>query len=605
MLEAHEPALITTIAFGLALAFVFGVIARRLHIPPIVGYLVAGVAVGPFTPGFVADEELAAQLAEIGVILLMFGVGLHFSLRDLFAVRSIAIPGAIGQIAVASLLGTVIGLALGWQLGGAIVLGLAISVASTVVLVRALMERGELDSLQGRIALGWLIVEDIFTVVVLVLLPSIAPLIDGVPGQDEAPLDALVDLGLALGRAAIFAAILVLAGARLMPWLLVYVARLRDRELFTLAAVAVALGIAYLAYSVFGLSLALGAFLAGALVSESDTSHQVAADARPLRDVFSILFFVSVGMLVDPAFLLENVPAIALLVLVIVAVKAGTAFVIVSLLGHPPRVGLTVAAGLAQVGEFSFILASLGLSLGLVPPAGMQLVISAALISITLNPLLFRAVDPASHRLTLSSRVGRLMAGRSAPPGEGWGVVVGVAAGGGGAGVEAGAQAPEAALRGHAVVVGSGRVAGFVIHALSRREFDFVVISEDRRDVERLRREGVRAIFGDATSPELLERAGMAAARVAVVAIPDEHAAGLIVKRARALNPRVALVVRSHSEHLVAELSSQAGPIQTIHAELELAVQMTRYTLRRFGVSTIEAEAVAEGLRRRGGTGQR
>lgn len=593
MLEAHEPALITTIAFGLALAFVFGVIARRLHIPPIVGYLVAGVAVGPFTPGFVADEELAAQLAEIGVILLMFGVGLHFSLRDLFAVRSIAIPGAIGQIAVASLLGTVIGLALGWQLGGAIVLGLAISVASTVVLVRALMERGELDSLQGRIALGWLIVEDIFTVVVLVLLPSIAPLIDGVPGQDEAPLDALVDLGLALGRAAIFAAILVLAGARLMPWLLVYVARLRDRELFTLAAVAVALGIAYLAYSVFGLSLALGAFLAGALVSESDTSHQVAADARPLRDVFSILFFVSVGMLVDPAFLLENVPAIALLVLVIVAVKAGTAFVIVSLLGHPPRVGLTVAAGLAQVGEFSFILASLGLSLGLVPPAGMQLVISAALISITLNPLLFRAVDPASRRLTLSSRVGRLIAGRSAPPGDGRGAVVGAA------------EAPEAALRGHAVVVGSGRVAGFVIHALSRREFDFVVISEDRRDVERLRREGVRAIYGDATSPELLERAGMAAARVAVVAIPDEHAAGLIVKRARALNPRVALVVRSHSEHLVAELSSQAGPIQTIHAELELAVQMTRYTLRRFGVSTIEAEAVAEGLRRRGGTGQR
>ncbi|CAN5721681.1 cation:proton antiporter [soil metagenome] len=587
MPDAHSPALITTIAFGLALAFVFGVVARRLGIPPIVGYLVAGVAVGPFTPGFVADVELAAQLAEIGVILLMFGVGLHFSLRDLFAVRSIAIPGAIGQIAVASLLGTIIGLALGWSLGGAVVLGLAISVASTVVLVRALMERGELDSLQGRIALGWLIVEDLFTVVVLVLLPSIAPLLNGRATESDAPLDALVDLGLALGRASIFAAILVVVGVRLMPWLLVYVARLRDRELFTLAAVAVALGIAYLAYSVFGLSLALGAFLAGALVSESDTSHQVAADARPLRDVFSILFFVSVGMLVDPGFLVENVPAIALLVLVIVVVKAATAFVIVSLLGHPPRVGLTVAAGLAQVGEFSFILASLGLSLGLVPPEGMQLVVSAALISITLNPVLFRAVDPLTHRLTLSSRVGRLVAGRS----------------GGLATPEAVPHGEE--LRGHAVVVGSGRVAGLVIHALSRREFSFVVISEDRRDVERLRGESVRAIFGDATSPELLERAGIAAARVAVVAIPDEHAARLIVERARALNPRIALVVRSHSEHLVAALTNQPGPIQTIHAELELAVQMTRYTLRRFGVSTIEAEAIAEGLRRRGGTGQR
>jgi monovalent cation:H+ antiporter-2, CPA2 family len=590
MPEAHEPALITTIAFGLALAFVFGVIARRLRIPPIVGYLVAGVAVGPYTPGFVADEELAAQLAEIGVILLMFGVGLHFSLRDLFAVRSIAIPGAIGQVAVASLLGTIIGLALGWTLGGAIVLGLAISVASTVVLVRALMERGELDSLQGRIALGWLIVEDLFTVVVLVLLPSIAPLLDDVPGADDAPVDALVNLVLALGSAGIFAAILVVVGARLMPWLLVYVARLRDRELFTLAAVAVALGIAYLAYSVFGLSLALGAFLAGALVSESDTSHQVAADARPLRDVFSILFFVSVGMLVDPGFVLDNVPAIALLVLVIVAAKSATAFVIVSQLGHPPRVGLTVAAGLAQVGEFSFILASLGFSLGLVPPEGMQLVVSAALISITLNPLLFRAVDPASHRLTLSSRVGRLVVRRPAPE----------------AGrPEAEEEGHDGELRGHAVIVGSGRVARFVIHALSRREFDFVVISEDRRDVERLRREGVRAIYGDATSPELLERAGMGSARVGVVAIPDEHAAGLIVERARALNPRVALVVRSHSERLVAALANEPGPIQTIHAELELAVQMTRYTLRRFGVSTIEAEAVAEGLRRRGGTGQR
>jgi CPA2 family monovalent cation:H+ antiporter-2 len=349
MPNAHEPILIATIAIGLALAFVFGLLAKRIGVSPIVGYLVAGIAVGPFTPGFVADPDLALEVAEIGVILLMFGVGIHFSIRDLVAVRAIAVPGAIGQIAVAAGLGALLGLLLGWQPGEAIILGLAISVASTVVLVRALMERGELLTRQGRIAVGWLIVEDLFTVVVLVLLPSIAV---AVGPTSDGTLDlatVVVDVGLALARAGLLALVVIVVGARVVPPLLAMVARQRDRELFTLAAVAIALGIAYVSYAAFGVSLALGAFLAGAIVSESDTSHQVAADATPLRDVFSVLFFVAIGMLLDPSFLVANAPAVLAVVVVVVAAKAAVAFGIVALLGQPPRVGLTVAAGLAQI----------------------------------------------------------------------------------------------------------------------------------------------------------------------------------------------------------------------------------------------------------------
>jgi CPA2 family monovalent cation:H+ antiporter-2 len=374
---------------------------------------------------------------------------------------------------------------------------------------------------------------------------------------------------------------MVVFGARLVPWLLGVVARLHDREIFTLAAVAVALGIAWLSYAVFGLSLALGAFLAGAVVSESDTSHQVAADAMPLREVFSVLFFVSVGMLVDPAFLAGHIPAIIAIVAVVVVAKALTAFLIVALLGHPPRVGLTVAAGLAQIGEFSFILATLGLSLGLLPNDGLQLVVSAALVSITLNPFLFRGVDPATRWIADHPRLGRLRGGRAPELSV----------------LPRGATAPQ----NHAVIVGSGRVGMLIAGALSRRNFRFLIISLERREVESVRRQGAQALFGDATNPELLELAGIEHARVLVVAIPDAHAAQLIVERARALNSRLSLVVRTHSERQLGDLARLGPPIQPVHGEVELAVQMTRYTLRRFGVSTMEAEAVAEGLRGRGG----
>jgi CPA2 family monovalent cation:H+ antiporter-2 len=582
MPDAQDHALIAMIAVGLALAFIFGLVARRLRMPPIAGYLLAGIAVGPFTPGFVADQELALELAEIGVILLMFGVGIHFSLRDLMAVRGIAVPGAIVQIVAATIFGTLLGLVLGWQLGEAVILGLAISVASTVVLIRALMERGELLSGQGRIAVGWLIVEDIFTVVVLVLLPSFAVMSSAV-GSEAGPAAALTEVAIALARAALLAVLVIGVGSRVVPRLLAYVAGFRDRELMTLAAVAIAIGIAYLSYSVFGVSLALGAFLAGAIVSESDTSHQVAADARPLREVFSVLFFVSVGMLIDPAYLIGNLPAVAAVTVVVVVVKAVAAFVIVAVLGQQPRVGLTVSAGLAQIGEFSFILATTALALGMFPAEGVQLVISAAIVSITLNPLLFAAIDPLARAIAARPRLAAL----TGPRGDALTALPGTP----------GSEGP----RGHAVVIGSGRVGKLVIGALARRSLPFVVVSEDRRDVERLRDLGRGAVYGDASNKEVLDAAHLEAARVLVLAIPDAHASHLIVEYARRVNPRIALVVRSHGGRVLDDLAAMEGSVQVILGELELGVQMTRYTLRRFGISGVEAEAIAEGLRSRAG----
>jgi CPA2 family monovalent cation:H+ antiporter-2 len=579
---AHEPVLISTIAIGLTLAFICGLIARRIGLPVIVGYLVAGMIVGPFTPGLAADQTVATELAEIGVILLMFGVGIHFSFRELLAVKVIAIPGAIVQIAAATAAGTLIGLALGWTIAGAVDLGLAISVASTVVLSRALAERRELDSPSGRVAVGWLIVEDLFTVVVLVLLPSVAPLLGGLATEANTQ-GPMIDLAIALGKTAIFAALMVVVGIRVVPWLLQVTARQGSRELFTLAVLASALGIAYLSFAVFGVSLALGAFLAGAVVGESDLSHQAAADALPLQDAFSVLFFVSVGMLVNPAYLVSNPLALVAVLFVVVVVKSIAAFIIVALMGQPTRMGLTVAAGLAQVGEFSFILASLGLSLALLPEEGYQLVVAASVVSITMNPFLFRAIDPTARWIGESPTMTRLLGAR----------------GGDLARLERPAEA--APVRSHAVICGFGRVGRLVATALDRRGFSYVVITEDRRQVEELRSRGTDALYGDAANADLLTEAHVEAANVVVVAVSNPHAARLVVERASALNPRVAFVVRTHSEREADDLRAIGGNIQVVHAELELAVQMTRYTLRRFGLSTNEAEAIAQGLRSRGG----
>ncbi len=390
----HEPVLISTIAVGLMAAFVGGFLAKRIGLPTIVGYIVAGVLLGPFTPGLNADVDIAIELADIGIILLMFGVGIHFSLRDLAAVRGIAIPGALIQIVIATILGLMLGVALGWGIGGGLVLGLSLSVASTVVLLRAITDRGELDTAQGRIAIGWLIVEDLVTIVILVLLPTIAPLLGG---TSSAPTDALGTLGsiaLGLGKAALFVVVMVVAGTRLVPRLLTLVSNEGSKELFTLAVLAIAIGFAFLSSTVFGVSFALGAFLAGAVVGESDLSHQAAADALPLRDAFAVLFFVSVGMLLDPSALIEMPLAIAAVVVLVVFAKAITKFAIIALFGYPARVALTVGVGLAQIGEFSFILGTVGLSLGLLPTEGFQLIVAGALLSIAINPFLFRLVDP-------------------------------------------------------------------------------------------------------------------------------------------------------------------------------------------------------------------
>jgi len=394
----HETELIGTVAFGLTAAFFGGLIALRLRLPPIVGYLLAGVLVGPFTPGFVADAHLAPQLAEIGVILLMFGVGLHFSLNDLLAVKSVAVPGAVGQITVATLLGIGVATWWGWSFGEGLVFGLALSVASTVVLLRALTERGELTSPHGRVAVGWLIVEDLAMVIALVLLPVLADTLGGAPlhASDAGVARTVAE---ALVKVAIFAALMLVVGARVIPWLLARVARIGSRELFILAVLSTALGIAYGAARLFDVSFALGAFLAGLVLAESEVGHDAGEELVPLRDAFAVLFFVSVGMLIDPEFLLEEPLRVLVVVAIVVIGKALAAIAIVKALGRPLLTGLTVGAGLAQIGEFSFILASMGMSLALLPDEGNDLILAGALVSITLNPLLFGLISPLAARV--------------------------------------------------------------------------------------------------------------------------------------------------------------------------------------------------------------
>jgi CPA2 family monovalent cation:H+ antiporter-2 len=570
----HGGELISTIALGLTAAFLAGLVARRLHLPSIVGYLLAGVALGPFTPGVFADQEIARELAEIGVILLMFGVGIHFSLRDLLAVRGIAIPGAAVQITVATALGMALAMAMGWGVTGGLVFGLCLSVASTVVLLRALIQRNALDNVHGRVAVGWLIVEDIFTVLVLVLLPSLALLSEG----GASGTNVMLALGEALLKAAALGAVMVFVGARLVPWLLIQVAREGSQEMFTLGVLAVALGIAFASSAIFGVSLALGAFLAGAIVGETDLSHKAAADALPLRDAFAVLFFVSVGMLLDPAYVIGNPLAVLGVVALVVIGKSLAAVGITAALGYPLRTGLTVAAGLGQIGEFSFILATAGIGLAVLPEDAYQLVVAGAIISITVNPLLFAAVNPLDAwfkaRPSLRRRIER---------------------GGGALARPAPSQPP---MSGHAVICGWGRVGRTVARAIDGRGFQYVVIEEHRRTVEGLRARGIHALYGDIADAELLKHAGVARAKVLVFAAYDPPAAEFAVEHARRVNPRIEIVARVETPEESKRLL-ELGATQTVEGERELAVQMARYTLRRFGVTSREVDAIAQGLRRR------
>jgi CPA2 family monovalent cation:H+ antiporter-2 len=395
----HDTELIATIAIGLSVAFLFALVAQQLRLPLIVGYLLAGVAIGPFTPGFVANAELAPQLAEIGVILLMFGVGIHFSLKDLLRVRRIALPGAIAQVGVATLLGIGLTWTWGWNLGSGIVLGLGLSVASTVVLLRALTLRGEVETAEGHVAVGWLIVEDIITVFALVLLPALASSLGGSNPNDSGDTNLALELGWTSAKVAGFMTIMLIGGIRVVPWILLYVDRTHSRELFILATLAIALGIAFISSELFGVSFALGAFLAGLVVNESQLSHRAAEEALPLREAFAVLFFVSVGMLIEPSFIIERAGMLAGVLAIVMVGKAVAALLIVRALGGSAAIGLTVAAGLSQVGEFSFILAEMGRQLDLLSDEGQKLILSAALISITLNPILFAVINPARRWL--------------------------------------------------------------------------------------------------------------------------------------------------------------------------------------------------------------
>lgn len=555
----HDTTLIALVAMGFVLACAFGYLATKVRLPPIVGYLIAGIAVGPFTPGFVGDMGIAGQLAEIGVILLMFGVGLHFSLDTLLAVRGIAIPGAVAQIAVATAIGTVIARSWGWPLGGGLVLGLALSVASTVVLLRALQQRNELDSQHGRIAVGWLIVEDLAMVLALVFLPALADLVQGSGGHIEAS-ELFAKLGITVGKIVLFVALALVGGRRLVPWLLEHIARTGSRELFTLAVLAIALGIAYGSAVLFDVSFALGAFFAGVLLAESELSHQAAADSLPLQDAFAVLFFVSVGMLFDPTILVTDPLAVLAVLLAILVGKSIAAFLIVLLFRYPVATALTISASLAQIGEFSFILAAMGVSLGLLPPEGRDLVLAGALISITLNPFVFGTITPVTRwvraRPSLYALVERGATRLATLP----------------------ANVRSNPIRGHAVIVGYGRVGGMIGAALSDKHLPFVVIERDLRLVEVLRERGIRAIYGDASASGVLEAAHVDTAKLLVIASPDSYAARRVLHLARQCNPHIDTVVRTHNDH-EREHFEKAGVGRVVMGERELALGMTDYAL--------------------------
>jgi len=556
----HSP-LISTIVIGLVLAFVLGAIANRLRISPLVGYLLAGVAVGPYTPGFVANQTLARDLAEIGVILLMFGVGLQFSPKELLSVKGIAIPGALLQIVVVTALGAGLAWLMDWPGATGLVFGLALSVASTVVVIRILGERRMINSEAGRISVGWLIVEDLMMILVIVLLPTLAEIAtaDDGAGQTTAALSAravLISVGVTLGKTAAFVAVMLVIGQRVIPWILHHIVHTGSRELFRLGVLALALGVAYAAAEFVGVSFALGAFFAGLVLSESQLSQRAAAEALPLRDAFAVLFFVSVGMLFDPAiFVREPWPVIGVVFIVAVA-KPAAAFLAMRLFRYPLGTSLDVAASRTQIGEFSFILAGLGVSLGVLPEAGRDLVLAGAMLSIIATPALFMALDRARTRY----------ASISDTLAEGASNQASVAA-------DAVHERAAAAMTDHAVVIGCGRVGSVVCDALLRDNEPFVVIEERRDFVDRLRGRGFDVIFGHAPRPEVLKAANLAAARRLFIAIPDGFEAGQIAEQARSANPRVQIIARAHSD-AEAEHVRKYGADAVIMGERELAHAM-------------------------------
>lgn len=563
----HDVDLIILLAVGFGLALIFGYIAARIRLPPLIGYLIAGIIISPNTPGVVGDIQLANQLAELGVMFLMFGVGMHFSLSDLMQVRRIALPGAILQIAVATLLGIGVSMMWGWSFGSALVFGLSLSCASTVVLLKALGDRSLLNSVNGKIAVGWLLVEDLVMVLVLVLLPATAALLGGTPIAGTDP-DANIwlTLGLTLLKVTGFIAFMLIVGKRLVPWIMQMVARLGSRELFTLTVVAAAVSIAFGAYKVFGVSMALGAFFAGMVVKESDFSHRAEEETLPLREIFSILFFVSVGMLFDPRILIEQPLHVLAVIGIIMIGKTIAAMALVLFFRYPINTALTVGASLAQIGEFSFILATLGLSLNLLSIEGQNLILAGALISITLNSFIFSAIEPVQNWIRERSHLARLLERSGDPlsmlPDE----------------------VSQEYLRDQVVLVGHGEVGRRITRELMAQNIKVVIAEENREIVERLRQKGIAAVSGHATEPSVLIQAHIQHARLLVLSPMDILDIHKIVDIAKTLNPQIQVLVCAESKE-EAEVIRRDNIGEVYFAKEEMAKNMTNHILNQIQIA--------------------
>lgn len=549
---------------GFALALILGLISARLKIPPLVGYLLAGIVIGPFTPGLMADISIAHELAEIGVMLLMFGVGLHFSLSDLMRVRKIAIPGAIAQILAATILGGCVAILWGWNYGSALIFGLSLSVASTVVLLRALEERGALESINGHIAVGWLLVEDLVMVVVLVVLPPLSHWLGNGSVEIHKPLWLV--FGFTLVKVSAFIAFMLLAGRRYFPKLLWLVARTGSRELFTLCVITAAISIAYVASKLFGVSFALGAFFAGMIMRESSFSHRAAEESLPLRDAFAVLFFVSVGMLFNPVVLVEQPLQVLIVVGIIVIGKSIAAFVLVLAFRYPLQSALIVSASLAQIGEFSFILAELGVRLGMLPTEGQSFILAGALISIAINPLIFKLINPVHTWIKSYPRIFSFFE-RSGDPLA-----------------ELPITTKEEYLAGQVVLVGYGRVGKRITHLLSEKGIPFVVVDENRETIENLRAASFPAVYGDASDPSVLIQSHIARASMLMIVISDTVHVRKMIQCAQTLNPKIEIVVRTHEEEEASLLQKEITG-KVFFAEGEIAKNMGEYALNRYGKS--------------------
>ncbi len=558
-----EFALFATITMAVLAAFLFGFLARKLRLPSLVGYLVAGLVIGPFTPGFVGDVDAASQLAEIGVVFMMFGVGLHFSLKDLWSVRGIAIPGAILQTALSTLAGLAISQLWGWSLSAGLVLGLSLSVASTVVLLRGLTDRGLVNTPHGRVAIGWLVFEDLATIVILVLMPVLA----------SGGGNPLLSVGAALLKTAVFVAIMLLVGTRVMSWLLTQIAYTRSRELFILAVVAMALGTAFAAFELFGVSLALGAFLAGVVVGESDIHHQVGAEIVPFRDFFSVLFFVSVGMLVDPAVVAANIGKVLTLSLLVIAGKALITQLLGLVLPASARTMIVVAAGLSQIGEFSFIVGQSGVALGLLDNDQYGLILAAAVVSIIVNPLMFNLIPTVERTLQRVPWLWRRL--------------------------DRGGPTPEPfneAIEGHVVILGYGRVGGHIGGVLQRLGLPFLVVEQNMIYANELQAQGIKTMFGDAANSEILLHVGLEHARALVVTVPNETSAELIVTAAHNLAPDLPIIVRAATADRLDNLF-RLGARHAINPEMEGGLEMLRLTLLALGYSADRIQSYIDTVR--------